>query len=157
MDLPEGLLALLRQPSTCYLATDAYAAIREASRLGPVSTGWVHARELREVAPPDRSRPVASAQQPRDGLGVERLDQRRQPPLRDRRDGDGEFAIDQPLQVQETQQRKVEPLPDKVTPLKAPQIDGVVRIENAGTLRPGDWAEVRIVAADDYDLTGRLA
>jgi len=39
----------------------------------------------------------------------------------------------------------------------APQIDGVVRIENAGTLRPGDWAEVRIVAADDYDLTGRLA
>jgi hypothetical protein len=39
------------------------------------------------------------------GLGVERLDQRRQPPLRDRRDGDGEFAIDQPLVVQETQQR----------------------------------------------------
>jgi ribosomal protein S12 methylthiotransferase len=39
----------------------------------------------------------------------------------------------------------------------APQIDGVVRIENAGKLRPGDWAEVQIVAADDYDLTGRLA
>ena len=39
----------------------------------------------------------------------------------------------------------------------APQIDGVVRIEDAGKLRPGDWAEVRIVAADDYDLTGRLA
>jgi len=39
----------------------------------------------------------------------------------------------------------------------APQIDGVVRIANAGTLRPGDWAKVRIVAADDYDLTGRLA
>jgi hypothetical protein len=24
-------------------------------------------------------------------------------------------------------------------------------------VRAGDWAEVRIVAADDYDLTGRLA
>lgn len=35
---------------TCYLATDAYAAIREATRLGPVSTVWVNARELREVA-----------------------------------------------------------------------------------------------------------
>ena len=39
----------------------------------------------------------------------------------------------------------------------APQIDGVVRIEDAGSVRAGDWAEVRIVAADDYDLTGRLA
>jgi hypothetical protein len=38
---------------TCYLATDAYAAIREASRLGPVATTWVHARELREIQPPD--------------------------------------------------------------------------------------------------------
>lgn len=49
----------LRPPEgTCYLATDAYAAIREASRLGPVSTGWVHARELREVAPPDQGWPA---------------------------------------------------------------------------------------------------
>jgi len=39
----------------------------------------------------------------------------------------------------------------------APQIDGVVRIEDAGSVHAGDWAEVRIVAADDYDLTGRLA
>src|SRR6202165_1678162 len=39
----------------------------------------------------------------------------------------------------------------------APQIDGVVRIEDAGSVRAGDWAEVRIVAADDYDLSGRLA
>jgi len=39
----------------------------------------------------------------------------------------------------------------------APQIDGVVRIEDAGSVHTGDWAEVRIVAADDYDLTGRLA
>ena len=40
---------------------------------------------------------------------------------------------------------------------EAPQIDGVVRIAAPGTLRAGDWAEVQIVAADDYDLTGRLA
>jgi ribosomal protein S12 methylthiotransferase len=39
----------------------------------------------------------------------------------------------------------------------APQIDGLVRIADAGALREGDWAEVEIVAADDYDLTGRLA
>jgi len=44
----------LRSPEgTCYLATDAYAAIREATRLGPVSTLWVGARDLREVSPPD--------------------------------------------------------------------------------------------------------
>jgi ribosomal protein S12 methylthiotransferase len=39
----------------------------------------------------------------------------------------------------------------------APQIDGVVRIENAATLSAGDFADVRIVAAGDYDLAGRLA
>ena len=38
----------------------------------------------------------------------------------------------------------------------APQIDGIVRIERARELRAGDFAWVRIVAADDYDLTGRL-
>jgi ribosomal protein S12 methylthiotransferase len=44
----------------------------------------------------------------------------------------------------------------------APQIDGVVRIvQGAGAaplarLRPGDWADVEIVASDAYDLTGRL-
>lgn len=44
----------LRPPGgTCYLATDDYAAIREATRLGPVSTSWALARELRVVAPPD--------------------------------------------------------------------------------------------------------
>lgn len=46
---------------TCYLATDAYAAIREATRLGPVSNMWVLARELREVAPPDPNARLASA------------------------------------------------------------------------------------------------
>ena len=44
LDPPEG---------TCYLATDAYAAVREATRLGPVSTGWVRSRELRQLAPPN--------------------------------------------------------------------------------------------------------
>ena len=38
----------------------------------------------------------------------------------------------------------------------APQIDGVVRIEQAGKLHAGDWADVSIVGADAYDLTGRL-
>jgi len=38
----------------------------------------------------------------------------------------------------------------------APQIDGVVRIGKPGKLRVGDWADVEIVGADAYDLTGRL-
>lgn len=44
LDPPEG---------TCYLATDAFAAIREATRLGPVSTIWLADRELRRVTAPD--------------------------------------------------------------------------------------------------------
>ena len=39
----------------------------------------------------------------------------------------------------------------------APQIDGVVRIGDGAKLRAGDWADVEIVGADAYDLTGRLA
>ena len=42
---------------------------------------------------------------------------------------------------------------------EAPQIDGVVRIplpRGSARLRAGDWADVKIVAADAYDLTGRL-
>jgi len=39
---------------------------------------------------------------------------------------------------------------------EAPQIDGLVRIEGAAGVRAGDWAEVQIVGADAYDLTGRL-
>ena len=39
---------------------------------------------------------------------------------------------------------------------EAPQIDGLVRIEGAAGVRAGDWAEVEIVGADAYDLTGRL-
>ena len=38
----------------------------------------------------------------------------------------------------------------------APEIDGVVRIKNAKTLRSGDWADVEITSADAYDLHARL-
>jgi ribosomal protein S12 methylthiotransferase len=38
----------------------------------------------------------------------------------------------------------------------APEIDGVVRIANASSIKPGDWAQVRITAADTYDLEARL-
>jgi ribosomal protein S12 methylthiotransferase len=38
----------------------------------------------------------------------------------------------------------------------APEIDGVVRIKRAKTLKPGDWADVEITSADAYDLHGRL-
>jgi ribosomal protein S12 methylthiotransferase len=39
----------------------------------------------------------------------------------------------------------------------APEIDGVVRIENGARLRVGDWADVKIIRADAHDLWGRLA
>ncbi len=38
----------------------------------------------------------------------------------------------------------------------APEIDGVVRIADAGRLRPGDWADVEITSSDAYDLSARL-
>ena len=38
----------------------------------------------------------------------------------------------------------------------APEIDGVVHIRNAKTLRSGDWANVEITSADAYDLHARL-
>ncbi|MCJ7556008.1 MAG: 30S ribosomal protein S12 methylthiotransferase RimO [Gammaproteobacteria bacterium] len=38
----------------------------------------------------------------------------------------------------------------------APEIDGLVLIEDAGHLAPGSWAEVEIVASDTYDLQGTL-
>ncbi len=38
----------------------------------------------------------------------------------------------------------------------APEIDGLVHIEDGGRLKPGDLAEVRITAADEHDLHGRL-
>jgi len=39
----------------------------------------------------------------------------------------------------------------------APEIDGVVRIVRAKSLKAGDWADVEIESADAYDLQGRLA
>ena len=39
----------------------------------------------------------------------------------------------------------------------APEIDGVVRIARAGkALKPGDWAQVQVTGADDYDLRARI-
>jgi ribosomal protein S12 methylthiotransferase len=38
----------------------------------------------------------------------------------------------------------------------APEIDGVVRIKGAKSLKPGDWADVEITSADAYDLHARL-
>jgi ribosomal protein S12 methylthiotransferase len=34
----------------------------------------------------------------------------------------------------------------------APEIDGVVRIENGKSLKPGDFAQVKITGADAHDL-----
>ena len=34
----------------------------------------------------------------------------------------------------------------------APEIDGVVRIEDGAGLKAGDWADVEVTGADDYDL-----
>ena len=39
----------------------------------------------------------------------------------------------------------------------APEIDGLVRITRAGKLAPGDWADVEITGADEYDLKAKLA
>jgi ribosomal protein S12 methylthiotransferase len=38
----------------------------------------------------------------------------------------------------------------------APEIDGVVRILDAGDLEPGDWAQVEITGADSYDLNASV-
>ena len=37
----------------------------------------------------------------------------------------------------------------------APEIDGVVRIPRPGKIKAGDWADVEITGADDYDLTAK--
>jgi ribosomal protein S12 methylthiotransferase len=39
----------------------------------------------------------------------------------------------------------------------APEIDGVVRITNGGKLKVGEFAQVKVTAADAYDLTARVA
>jgi len=38
----------------------------------------------------------------------------------------------------------------------APEIDGVVHIEEASKLKPGDWAQVKILSSDAHDLRARL-
>ncbi len=38
----------------------------------------------------------------------------------------------------------------------APEIDGVVHIAGGKSLKPGDWATVKIERADAHDLWGRL-
>lgn len=58
--------------------------------------------------------------------------------------------------------KRMKVLVDEVTPevalarssADAPEIDGVVRIENQGKLAPGDWAEVTITRSDAHDLWG---
>jgi ribosomal protein S12 methylthiotransferase len=38
----------------------------------------------------------------------------------------------------------------------APEIDGVVHIDNGAKLKPGDWADVKITRADKHDLWGSI-
>ena len=38
----------------------------------------------------------------------------------------------------------------------APEIDGIVRIDDGHALQPGQFAEVEIIHADEHDLIGRL-
>jgi ribosomal protein S12 methylthiotransferase len=40
---------------------------------------------------------------------------------------------------------------------EAPEIDGVIRIKGAKTLKPGDWADVEFTSSDAYDLEARIA
>jgi ribosomal protein S12 methylthiotransferase len=40
---------------------------------------------------------------------------------------------------------------------EAPQIDGVVRVARGSGLRPGEFVEVEVTSADDYDLGARIA
>jgi ribosomal protein S12 methylthiotransferase len=56
-------------------------------------------------------------------------------------------------------------LVDEITPdgaiarstADAPEIDGIVHIRDGQELQPGKFVEVQVEAADDYDLTARLA
>ena len=43
------------------------------------------------------------------------------------------------------------------SPADAPEIDGVVHVEDGGALKPGEFAEVEIVNADAHDLFARVA
>jgi ribosomal protein S12 methylthiotransferase len=39
----------------------------------------------------------------------------------------------------------------------APEIDGVVRIDDGQALRPGQFVDVDVIHADDHDLIARVA
>ncbi len=43
------------------------------------------------------------------------------------------------------------------TAADAPEIDGVLRIADGARLKPGQFVDVRIDAADEHDLAGHLA
>ena len=60
--------------------------------------------EDREISAPDSRAPIAARQQPRDRPGVQRLDQSRQPPARDRRNRVRQRVLDLALHMQEPQQ-----------------------------------------------------
>jgi ribosomal protein S12 methylthiotransferase len=38
----------------------------------------------------------------------------------------------------------------------APEIDGVVHIEDGSKLKPGDWVQVKVLRSDAHDLWGEL-
>jgi hypothetical protein len=66
-----GRFDLKAPDGTCYFATDAYAAIREASRLGPVTPAWIADREVRHVTPPNpRSRLAATTRRSAGAYGL---------------------------------------------------------------------------------------
>ncbi|HEY0874249.1 MAG TPA: RES domain-containing protein [Vicinamibacterales bacterium] len=66
-----GRFDLKPPEGTCYFATDAFGAIREASRLGPVTPAWIAARELRHVTPPvPRARLAATTRKAAGAYGV---------------------------------------------------------------------------------------
>ena len=43
------------------------------------------------------------------------------------------------------------------TAADAPEIDGVLRIRDGKALKPGQFVDVRVEAADEHDLSGVLA
>lgn len=58
-----GRFDLQPPEGTCYFATDDYGAIREASRLGPVTPAWVANREIRVVPGPASARLAATTRE----------------------------------------------------------------------------------------------
>lgn len=55
---------------TCYFAVDEYAAVREATRLGPVTHEWVGAREIRVIETDGNTRLAAITRKAAGGYGV---------------------------------------------------------------------------------------